>query len=168
MISFLDNNHTFALRIPITYIIMYILFFTKNYCEKRVVKIVSSIIGVTILAVICLLYILNFSETYIMSWISKPIVPFILMLYLPVEKKSITSIDKKDKVRFFKNIIIGMVIMFIPGSKWYSALISNLEYNEYIISEMLVFFCGVITIYLNKYAVNKILKIKKWNIKLMN
>ena len=103
-----------------------------------------------------------------MSWISKPIVPFILMLYLPVEKKSITSIDKKDKVRFFKNIIIGMVIMFIPGSKWYSALISNLEYNEYIISEMLVFFCGVITIYLNKYAVNKILKIKKWNIKLMN
>ena len=166
--SFLDNNYTFSLMIPSWYIIMFVLFFTKTYYDKHVVKLVSIIISIIILAIVCLLYIFNFSETYIMNWIFKPIVPLILMLYLPIDIRSIENIDKKDTLRFFVNIMIGLAIMFIPGSKWYTVLISNIEYKEFIISEALVYFCGVITIFLNKYTINKILKIKKWDMILNN
>lgn len=88
------------------------------------------------------------------------------MLYLPMERKSIEGLDKKDKFRFSISIIIGLTI--IPGSRWYTLLISNIEHREVIISEALVYFCGVITIFLNKYAINKISKIKKWDIRLNN
>lgn len=162
MSGFLDNNYTFSLMIPIWYIIIFVLFFTKTYYDKRVVKIVSVIMSITILVIVCLIYMFNFSETYIINWIFKPIAPLILMLYLPIDNKSIVYIDKKDKFRFFIGIIIGLAIMFIPSSKWYSALISNIEHNEYTIAEMLVYFCGIITMFLNKYSVNKISKIKKW------
>lgn len=162
MSGFLDNNYTFSLMIPSWYIIIFVLFFTKTYYDKRVVKIVSVIISITILVIVCLLYMFNFSETYIINWIFKPIVPLILMLYLPVDNKPIESIDRKDKFRFLISIIIGLAIMFIPSSKWYTSLISNIEHNEYTISEILVYFCGIITIFLNKYSINKISQIKKW------
>lgn len=159
--GFLDNNYTFSLMIPSWYIIMFVLFFTKTYYGKRVVKIVGVIISITILVIVCLLYMFNFSETYIIYWIFKPIVPLILMLYLPIDKKSIAKMEKKDKFRVLTSIIIGLAIMFIPGTKWYTSLINNVEHNGYIISEMLVYFCGIITIFLNKYSINKISKIKK-------
>ncbi len=108
----------------------------------------------------------NFSETYIISWIFKPIVPFFLILYFPMGKKSIEDLEKKDKSSFILNLMLGLVIMFIPGSRGYTLLISNIEHREIIISEALVYFCGVITMFLNKYAINKISKIKKWDIRL--
>ncbi|MDV4152724.1 hypothetical protein R0131_17995 [Clostridium sp. AL.422] len=163
MSGFSDNNYTFSLMIPSWYIIIYIVSFTKTYYEKKVVRIVNVIICGTILVGVCLLYIFQFSELYIISWIFKPIVPLILIQYLQFEKKIIANIDKKDKFRFLKGILIGILIMFIPGSKWYSNLISNIENNECLISEMLVFFCGVITMFLNKCTINKISKIKKWH-----
>lgn len=159
--GFLDNNYTFSLMIPIWYIIIFVLFFTKTYYDKRVVKIVSVIISITILVIVSLLYMFNFSETYIINWIFKPIVPLILMIYLPIANKPIVCTDKKDKFRFLISIAIGLAIMFIPGSKWYTSLISNIEHNEYTLSEMLVYFCGIITIFLNKYSINRISKIKK-------
>lgn len=166
--SFLDNNYTFSLMIPIWYIIIFVLVFTKAHYDKAIAKLVSIIVSIIILAIVCSLYMFNFSETYIMNWIFKPIVPFILMLYLPMERKLIEGLDKKDKFRFSISIIIGLAIMLIPGSRWYTLLISNIEHREVIISEALVYFCGVITIFLNKYAINKISKIKKWDIRLNN
>lgn len=160
MSIFSDNNYTFSLMIPIWYIVIYILSFTKIY-YKKIVKMVYIIICGTILMGAFLLYRFNFSEDYMRNWIMQPIVPLLLMPYLPLEKKVITNIDKKDKFIFYRRIIIGLLIMFIPGSKWYSNLISHLQSNEYLISEMLVYFCGIITIFLNKYTYNKLLKLSK-------
>lgn len=67
----------------------------------------------TILVGVCLFYMFNFSESYIVSWIFKPIVPLILMPHLPLEKKIFTNIDKKDKFIFYRSVLIGLLIMFI-------------------------------------------------------
>lgn len=83
------------------------------------------------------------------------------MTFFKLEKEVITNIDNKDKFIFYRRIIIGLLIMFIPGSKWYSNLISHLQNNEYLISKMLVYFCGIITMFLNKYTIGKILKVIK-------
>lgn len=161
MSNFFDNNYTFSIMIPTWYIIIYILSFTKIYYEKKVINIINLIISGIVLVGACFLYMFKFSELYIISWIFKPIVPLILIQYLPLEKKTLTDIDKKDKFIFYRSVLIGIIIMFIPGSKWYSYLLSNLKTNEYLISEMLVYFCGIITIFLNKYIFDRISKIKK-------
>ena len=161
MSIFSDNNYAFSIIAPMYYIITYIVTFTKKYFDKKIVKIVYVITYGTVLVGACLLYIFNFSESYIQSLIFRSIVPLIYMTFFKLEKEVITNIDKKDKFIFYRRIIIGLLIMFIPGSKWYSNLISHLQNNEYLISKMLVYFCGIITMFLNKYTIGKILKVKK-------
>ena len=162
MSTFLDSNYTFSLMIPCWYIIIFIMFFTKMYYEKKILKIVSTIIGLIILMSTGLLYAFHYSKTYIINWIFKTGLPFVLMLYLPVNHKSIEDIDKKDKRKFYIRVVVGLLIMFIPGSKCYASICSSIDPNEYKIAEFLIYFCGVITIFLNKYIMNKILRIKRW------
>ena len=158
--TFLDKNYTFSLMLPCWYIIIFIMFFTKMYYEKKVVKIVNTIAALIILNSIGLLFAFHYSKTYIINCIFKTGLPFVLMLYLPVNHKSIEVIDKKDKIKFYIRIFAGLLIMFIPGSKCYASICSNINPNEYKIAEFLIYFCGVITIFLNKYIINKMLKIK--------
>ena len=161
MNNLVDNNYTFSLMIPIWYIIFFILFFVKMYFSRRAIKIMNIVIIASILIIAIALLLFKFNEIYLINWIFKPIVPIVIMAYIPIDNRDISIIEQKDKGKLGISIIIGILIMFIPDSKWYNSLCRNIDYNEYLISQMLIYFCGVITIFLNKYFVNKILKNRK-------
>lgn len=145
--------------IPTWYIIIYILLFTKRYFNENIIKAVNIGICLILAVIVGSLYIYKFETIYIINWIFKSIVPIILMAYLPVDNKSLLAADNNDKRKFLIGLIIGLCIMFIPGSRFYTSICRNIKPSEYLISEMLIYFCGVITIFLNKYFANKIFKI---------
>lgn len=80
---------------------------------------------------------------------------------MKLKKLNIKKITKFVGI-FYIRVVVGLLIMFIPGSKCYASICSSIDPNEYKIAEFLIYFCGVITIFLNKYIMNKILRIKRW------
>ena len=168
MIDLIDNNYTFSLMIPLYYIIIYSIYFTKKYFEKKISRNTSIAIGIIIFSIILYLYINKYSEEYILSWIFKPIVPLIVVQYIPNLGEDILNISKEEKKKWIFMSLIGVMIMFIPGSNWYTSICRNIISQEYIISEILIYLCGILTIFLNKYYVNKILKIKRWSFKYLS
>ena len=61
------------------------------------------------------------------------------MQYIPNLGRDILNINKKEKRKWVFTSCIGLIIMFIPSSSWYTSICRNSIPQEYIISEILIY-----------------------------
>lgn len=154
----IKNGNIITILLPIHMIIYNILFFIKNYYKNKFnLAVITFLVGAIITTFY--FYICNYSKYFIASWgMNSFIAPFFYgyIIIRPINSK-INSINPVEKILYFFELIIGVVLIIIPFTHLYTYVgIHNSE--VLVVSKILIFILGIVNIFLNKFTINCILK----------